>query len=259
MGTLFAALVGTILAFKFVQRFQLLEGSARAELSLNIGLKTDLFEVPSGLGNAGKRVVIETRVDIKNNSRRACCIPAVYVSARALFAIPDDSGDLEYEGLPRCGKLSAVKNVARIHHSIIQLAPDETEQFVRWDTLDHDFLGQYPVIVVNAEVFAAEFEHLGQQHYPKPQQGPLFREWVTYMESDDGIRQRYVVFDRWSPNGGECPLRPFQRYLRSPSAAGGPDLLNSEKFERVLSSVVRWSRHATVVLAAPSMGSPGEP
>jgi hypothetical protein len=259
--TALGTILSTLIIIRVAQRFQVQEGSSRAELSLNRDIFTRCIRVRSNLAASGGKLILETRVEIKNNSRRTCCIPAVYVSARALSA-GEYAAETDFYNLPECDTMSEVTNVARIAGSIIQLAPDEIARFVRWNTLDQDFVDRFPVIVLNVEAFAAELKHLGEWHYGRPwwavvaswtgvpfsNQGKYRRGWLEFMESEAGVRNTYVVFSRWLPSTeprGD-PLRPFQRYLLSPD--GKPDLPNCNRFATVLSSVVRWSGHVTVIL-----------
>jgi hypothetical protein len=267
--TAIGTILSTLIIVRIAQRFQVQEGSSRAELSLNRDIFAKCIWVRSDLSVGGEKLILETRVEIKNNSRRTCCIPAVYVSARALSAGEKYSAETDFYNLPECGVMSDINNVARIAGSIIQLAPDEIARFVRWDTLDQEFTDRFPVIVLNVEAFAAELKHLGEWHYvrswwavagsrfgvPYYSQGKYRRAWLKFMESEAGIRHTYVVFSRWLPSTeqAKAPLRPFQRYLRS--SDGKPDLPNCKCFATVLSSVVRWSGHVTVVLEHPPAGS----
>ena len=59
------------------------------------------------------------------------------------------------EELPTCDGLSNPRNVAHLENSISQLAPGETEHYVRWDRLTSAFVSTFPIIVVAAEVFGA--------------------------------------------------------------------------------------------------------
>ena len=263
--TAIGTILATLILIRVAQRFQVQEGSSRAEPSLNIDVSARSIRPQRDVAISGDTLILETRIDIKNNSRRACCIPAAYVSARVFSAGEEYTAETDFYGLAECGKLSESRNVVRPKGTVIQVAPDEIERFVRWDTLDRDFVNRFPVIVLNVEAFGAELKDLGEWHYIKPwwakfatligmpyrNQGRYRDRWLKYMGSDNGIRHGYCVFSRWQPSSEPArdALRPFQRYLRLPD--GKPDVDNSVRFAEVLSNTVRWNRTITFVLDQP--------
>lgn len=233
-----------------IRRFQTAESDARTELSLNIEVFVRVIPITESRVEAG--AILETRIDVANNSRRVCCIPAVYVMARSLVKSGLEHsylGESDFESLASCGKLSEIRNVARVQNTIVQVAPDESERFVRWDTLDQNLVDTFPVVVINVEVFGASAEFLGERHTKKGVTvGQQRLDWLQFMDQENGARHHYIVFDRWhdSKNQHIRSLRPNQRILNLPD--GGVDIRQSERFRQVLDSVVQWSRHTTVVV-----------
>lgn len=247
--TLTASIIGATIALflnRRIRTYQLLESGARADLSLNINV------LPSVLTINENTSILETRIEIQNNSRKKCCIPAVYVSARALVKKgleKDYLGESDFDKLYECGELSRIRNVAGMESTVIQLAPDEIERFVRWDTLDKSFLDQYPVVVVNVEVISVPSELIGEDHFPKFKQGKYRLEWLGFMNENGGARHTYIITSRWRPSESNInvPIKAGNRYLRLPETFE-PDIPNTQKFKPLLEQMVQWSRHVTVDL-----------
>ena len=244
LAALISAAVAILLGWQ-LRYHQVRESESRADPSLNI----DVFARVLKISEADR--ILEVRIGVKNNSRKTCCIPAVYVSARALSLTGEKhrfTGDTDFNELENCGKLSEIRNVARMENTVLQVAPDEIERFVRWDTLDAETVKSHPVIVVNVEAFSASADLIGERRY-KYKQGKYRLDWIRFMNENDRVRDTYVVFARCpvSDPKPEPPLEPGRRYLRQ--ADGKPDLENTEKFRKVLSTVVKWNRHTTVNLS----------
>jgi hypothetical protein len=242
--------LGSILAagllIYFAHRSALLEGISMTEASLNVTISARVIDGPPG----GDKI-LETQIEIQNNARRAYSIPAVYLCARALSLKQGVAGDSDFWLLPACGPLSDIKNVGRIPGSIIQVAPDEIERLVRWDPISMAFAGEFPVIVINAEVFSADVKYLGDRNRgllrSKPSVGRDRHLWLEFMKSDNYARDNYIVFGRWDPHGNEQPeLTRFQYFLKLGNQDPGLD--NSKKFRKVLPTVARWTRQITVDL-----------
>jgi hypothetical protein len=228
---------------------QLLESGARADLSLNINV------LPTVLKINDQTSILETRIEITNNSRKTCCIPAVYVSARALVRSGlegDYLGESSFTKLEECEKLSEISNVALMEKTVIQLAPDEIERFVRWDTLDESFIERYPVVVVNVEVISVPSEFIGEQHYPKFKEGKYRRDWIQFMNEGGGKRHSNIIVGRLplSDTSENLSIKPGRRCLLLPS--GEPDIENTQKFSELLEPMFQWSRHVTVSLSVAS-------
>jgi hypothetical protein len=242
--------LGALLAGWTLRKHKVRESGARTELSLNVDVTVRVLPIVEGDVDAG--VILETRVDVCNNSTRVCCVPAVYVLAHALVRTGlehDYLGESDFDNLPECGKLSEARNVAHFEGTIVQVAPDEIERFVRWDTLDQPFVEAFPVVVLNVEVFGASADDLVEDHSGKQVKSGRHRHhWIRLMDSDAGVRHKYQIFTRWRPTGHtqEQSFKPNQRALLRPD--GQYDIENSIRFKSVIDTVVQWSRHTTVDL-----------
>lgn len=285
MATLLGSLALVLVGYS-VRKFQALESEARADPSLDVVLATRVLSLPE------QRLALELRVEVKNNSRIAWALPAVYASVRPLVphgGIAHLEGTSDFEALETLGSLSEPRNLARLERSIIQLMPDETESFVRWDLISEELLVKSPVLIANVEVFGASQDLLGLQRRPPFRKGRLRESWLKYMNSDGGVRHRFIVFDRFSVvEVSDVALSPLkgaiaqlftrltstsaryigdgERCLRLPNysvgaaaAPGGFDETNTRVFWRLLQTVAQWTRHATVDLRTGYAVNDGEP
>lgn len=253
-----AAVIGAlvvILVGRRSRRFQTIESGARADLSLDVELSARVIVAPNpGMGS--HTVVLETRIEVKNSSRITGCIPSIYVSGRALIDSHLNNtyvGETDFEKLSEHPPLSGIVNVAQLQRSIFQLAPDEIERFVRWDTLDEEFVRNYPVVVMNVELFGASAEYLGEIRFPRYRKGKLRDNWIDFVGSECGARHQFILFDRWqgSSCGEESEFEVGSRYLRSVHNHAEPDVENTRRFRKVLDGLTQWSRHVTVDLLSP--------
>jgi hypothetical protein len=224
-----------------LRRYEVRERASRAQASINVSVDERLVPTRSG------QLVLEVSVSLRNVGERSWCVPAVYVSGRAL-AIGQDSHALGgFEGLPPAGPLSIPRNVARLESSIIQVGPGEEESFCRWDLLEAGFTREYPAIVLRVEVFSAASELLGVDERDTPRSD--FRgEWLRFMNGESGedlSRHKKMIIDR-APTDTQ-DVRAGQRVLLLPDS-DAVDYDGSRRFRRVLDSVVQWSRQKTVVL-----------
>lgn len=149
IATLLGSLGGLVVGYS-VRKFQRLESEARADPSLDVTLTTRVLMLPTG------QRALEIRVEVKNNSRIAWALPAVYASARPLRTrggVDQLVGTTDFDELETMGSLSEPRNVARLERSIIQLMPDETESFARWDLISEDTIAHSPILIANVEVF----------------------------------------------------------------------------------------------------------
>jgi hypothetical protein len=251
--------------------FQARESGARAEHTLNVTVDVSVIECSI----AEKKIwIVETNVAVENSGRDTVCIPAVYVSARALMdptRLGSDGAGFyhsDFESLPECGDLSIPQNVAALPSSIIQVAPGEVEHCVRWDWLGQSFVERYPVLVVNVEVFGASCQLLGHWTKGGEGEGGLRRPWLNYMRDKANANDTFhktILFTRASPalefeHGPgkldkvweERALERRRRVLLGPTSPGTKnkvDVTHSKAFGDLLDSVVQWSRQKTVVLS----------
>lgn len=237
-----------------IRHYQLSEKRDRAETSLNVDL--DVEVISCGSGDSG-RYVLETRVSVSNNGDQSACLPAIYVSARALVdrdALASGAARFynnDVDALPSCGELSAPRNIARVENSIVQLAPGETAHFVRWDTFGVPFTLEYPVIVVVVEVFGAPYGQLGFGTVPRPFKGPSRGAWLDYMngkDRKDTRRHEKIVFKRASVAlAAPDNIEIGDRVLVDP-ATDEIDLDATHKFWDILLGIFQWSRQKTIPL-----------
>jgi hypothetical protein len=234
-------------------RLQYSEAIFRNDPSLNIEVHAEIIASERRDCHGGERI-LEVRVKIVNNCRRACAIPAAYIQARSLLGSSRRQyrGQISFKQLEICDSLSKPVNSAYINNSIVQVSPDEIESFVRWDTLTEDFINTNRVLVVNVEVFATLFEHLGERHFPRFRRGRLRADWIAFMASDNEVRLHEIPFARYDPKvqGVIAGLRPYQRYLTLPGTLGEVDFENTRRFQPVLETMVQWTRHVTIDLRA---------
>jgi hypothetical protein len=243
-----AGAIGFLMLRKY--RLQQLEVESRqhkSELSLNVKVTPRVF-------HQGEEWFLEATIEVSNASAKTWCVPAVYVCARALVdkqRKADYEGKTDFDDLPACPPLSTPLNRAYLPNSIIQIAPGETEQFVRWDRLDKEFVLRFPVVVISAEVFGASAELLGEQHYPTLTRGKYRRTWLEHMAGRAQRGDCSVMFARWCTLGHQAsdPFAAGERFIQV--AQDGkllPEESASRDLRKVLDTVVQWSRQTTVDL-----------
>lgn len=240
-----------------VAQLQANESVVRAEHTLNVKVDIDVIECDT---QGGKVWVLETNVEVVNAGRDTTCVPAVYVRARALMDPErdigtDDAGfyNSDFDALPKCGALSEPRNLAALPNSIIQIAPGEVEQFVRWDWLGRRFVQKFPVLVVNVEVFGADHKLLGQWSKGGEGEGEYRQRWINYVNGPKRTDDRFhkaIAFSRASPGDSSVingPIESGQRVLLAPGTSR-IDVKRTEEFQEVLKGVIQWSRQMTIVL-----------
>ncbi|MFO0755714.1 MAG: hypothetical protein U0359_04455 [Byssovorax sp.] len=239
---------------KGLARLRIKSKRDRAEISINVDdLGVDVYNCGSG---SERRHVLETRIALKNNGDQSACIVAAYAFARTLVdrnALTDGAArvyknDL-YE-LPRCDELSEPRNLARIENSIVQLAPGEVEHFIRWDSFGSKFVEDYPVIVIGVEIFGAPYDLLGFGNFPKPFEGRLRKDWLSYMNGEsrqDKRRHETIVFSRAREASTSHNVGVGDRIILDPDTTQ-PDFGACTQFRDILKGMFQWSRQKTVPL-----------
>ena len=155
------------------------------------------------------------------------------------------------EELPTCDGLSNPRNVAHLENSISQLAPGETEHYVRWDRLTSAFVSTFPIIVVAAEVFGASYDLIGHWMLPKPDFGPKRDPWLDYMNGEgrkETPKHEAIVFARASLEDADNLITKGDRVLIYP-ISGQIDRPKTKEFHELLAGVMQWSRQETVVFS----------
>lgn len=258
LGTLLVAVVATGVVFLDVRlrRRQLRESLVRDAAALDVHVEIELFPYGLDHGADSPAAVLETRIQVKNNGQEAWSIPAVYAATRALVNRKDSVNaesrflQSDVEELPTCGKLSEPRNLARLDQSVYQVAPNETERFVRWDILGTEFIREYAVVAVHVCVVCARADLIGTGYSHTEKPGRFKDRWLDFMNGDkrkDTSRHQKIIFSRANCNWPTHGIKVGDRVLLLPDK-DEPDLDKSRDFKEVLASALRWDRHKTVVL-----------
>lgn len=262
VGTLVVACIGATLVAMDVRlrSLQIKEGSARTRTAINMDVEVDL--VPCAPGSKGKPLwVLETRVTLTNVGRDPRCIPAVYISARAMTeshkeddALSARFYEVDFNKLPRCGDLSVPRNTARIADAMSHIGPDERETLVRYDLLNSEFLEKYPVLVVAVDAFTSATTEIGTSD--DNTFGPLRNAWLDFMNGqnrDDFARHEMIVLGRTRIALNDIGVKAGERVLLQPD--GNVDMAHTKKFLPVLRSTWEHTARKTVVLHS-AIGEP---
>jgi hypothetical protein len=265
-----------ILYGRLVQRNLSTESVARAMPSVNVTVHARVLPFASQDPSDNGSCVLETRVELHNNARDTVCIPAVYVSTRPLRATKVDNirrtnereigyYTSDFFELDEHPGLSTPRNIAALPISVIQLAPDEVEHFVRWDKISRHFIETNPVAVVNVEVFGASVESLGRRYdghvYSNDSDAERMR-WLEFMKAQQGHNR--IIFGRAERqyNTSRGVIEKGERIILArkdwslehdkPNIKSDDDAIAhySMLFDDVRRSVAQWGRHTTVDLAS---------
>lgn len=195
-------------------------------------------------------LILQTKVIIKNISRVSCAIPAVYIRYHCLGGLPSQHvGRVNADFLPKWDSMGEIVNAAWVHRAVVQLGPDEIEEFVRWDTLDKASAAQVQTSIAEVDVFATTIEDIGIGIIPTSRPGRLRHRWLQFMAQDNCVRNTEVIFSRYDPEiHGEQPgLEIYQRIIVPPGSGGTVvDLDNTQTFEPILRNMLRWTRYQTL-------------
>jgi hypothetical protein len=238
---------GAVWIGRAIRLYQERESAARAALSLNVNVIPRAFK-------AGRSYVLEVIVEVRNMSRDTWCVPLCYVSARPLLEVecPSERASAitdrtrtrtRFDDLDELLPLSTQYNCALLPESIIQVAPDEVETFVRWEVLSETDVHRYPVLVVNCELFGASGQLLGEMHIPKHNLGPFRNKWLDLVNVD-GFGRDYILVRRWARGSAPSDFKERARHIVGRD--GTVDLVRSRDLKQVLESIVQWTRHVTV-------------
>jgi hypothetical protein len=239
-----AALILSSIGWK-AARLQRVESLFRSVPSLTVDV------VPSFLATSREEeMILQTKVIVKNISRVSCTIPAVYIRYHCLGAplAGRHVGRINEDQLPEWGSMGRVVNAAWVHRAVVELGPDEIEEFVRWDTVDEVSIAQAQtsVAVAVVDVFATTTRDIGGGIVPRSRPGPRRHSWIQFMAQDDCVRNNEVIFSRYDPDfHGEHPkLEIYQRVIVHPrSGRRQIDLENTRTFKRILRNMLRWTRY----------------
>jgi hypothetical protein len=226
------------------------------ELSLDIKMSTDITQRRPDLA-----AVVHVRIEIKNISKERWCIPAVYLSVRA---VPKDASmiiESEFDDLPLCDPLPdgrnicEIPNLAFVPNTIKHLSPDEIEIVTCTLQVPATFIEKHPVVALRSRIFAAGGRELG----PRYLHGNCRDDWLKFVQSEGNIRNSYCFMERWPigepPPASEEPtgIHPGRWYLvqppPQPGQQGAADLENTKRFVSVLKTINRWHQYSTINLS----------
>jgi hypothetical protein len=237
---------------KSLRRQQQLE----KELSLDLKMSTTITQRKPDLA-----MVVHVRIEIKNISKERWCIPAVFLSVRA---VPKDASmvvESEFDSLPRCEPLPdgrnicEIPNLAFVPNTIKHLSPDEIEIVTCTLQVPASFVDKHPVVALRSRVFAAGGRELG----PRYLSGNCRDQWLRFVQSEGNVRNGYCFLERW-PIGEPPPealaaagIHPGRWYLVRPQQQNGQqraaDVENTLRFAAVLKTINRWHQYATLNLS----------
>lgn len=252
LGTLIIAFVGgAILAYDVrLRRRQLRETRSRSYATLNVEFHVSVHK-KLARSSENPEWILEARIILTNASTEIFAVPAVYVHARALPEANDYSGnsartfsEADFSRLEPVDQLSEPKNVAYFPSSIWHLGPGEIDSVVRWDVLSEEFIQRYPAVIVWAEIYSVPNEFLGAAYSPDITSETRC-EWTDFMESEDRVRHRKVIFSHARKNadgvkkGDWALLEPGNDDI---------DIEASKRFRKVLANLCKTGRQTLIVL-----------
>jgi hypothetical protein len=226
------------------------------ELSLDIKMSTTITQRKPDLAT-----IVHVRIEIKNISKERWCIPAVFLSARAVPKQASMIIESEFDDLPLCDSLPDgrnicdIPNLAQVPNTIKHLSPDEIEIVTCTLQIPASFVEKHPVLALRSRIFAAGGRELG----PRYLHGNCRDEWLRFIQSDGNVRNSYCFLERWpigepiseidSPTG----IHPGRWYLVRPPQQGEQDrvadLENTLRFASVMKTINRWHQYSTLNLS----------
>lgn len=216
LGTLLLGLAGLYIGSR-LRKYQEIEAEARANLALNVDLRTRLVE-------AGQKSILEVIVDVHNVSRTTWFVPMAYVSVKSAL----DGRNIPL-GQEYC-------NVAKFTATLCQLQPDERDQFFATIVFDHEESQALAAVVVSAEVVGASAKWLGPWR--------RMMAFVDFLDAFNGARHRYCCVSR-------CATRTHKWYGRRCffTPEGSIDEEATSAYRGFLDDMMLWNRDRVVSLA----------
>lgn len=261
LGTLLVALIGVaVLAYDLRLRGrQLSEALARANANITIDLRVSIqSRARKPLTNM--EWILETRVVVNNESSQIWAIPALYIHARAAPLTSEEFrartfSEMDFANLRSCGPLSQPINIARFPKSIFWLGPGETDSVVRWDVVSGEFVREFPVIVVRAEVFSVPDALIGASYSPENDLGGRRVKWLEFMEDNGGARHRKVVVTTATEDIPRGPKKGGWAFLK----ADGDEIDREKSVEmkNILANMSKSGRQALVVFGGDAAANSG--
>jgi hypothetical protein len=216
LGTLLLGLAGLYIGSR-LRKYQEIEAEARANLALNVDLRTQVVE-------AGQNRILEVIVDVHNVSRTTWFVPMAYVFVRSAL----DGRNIPLD--------QAYCNVARFTATLCQLQPDERDQFFATIVFDYAESQALAAVVVSAEVMGASAKWLGPWR--------RMMAFVDFLDADNGARHKYLCVSR-------CATRNHKWYGRRCffESDGSIDEEATSSYRGFLDDMMLWNRERVVSLA----------
>ena len=217
LGTVLLGLAGLHIGSR-LRKYQEIEAEARANLPLNVDLRTRVVD-------AGEKRILEAIVDVHNVSRATWFVPMAYVFVKSA---------LDGSNIPLRQKYC---NVARFTATLCQLQPDERDQFFTTIVFDRAESQAIAAVVVSSEVVGASAKWLG----PWRRRMMAF---VDFLDKDDGTRHKYCCISR-------CATKNHKWYGRRCFFApdGSIDEEATSSYRGLLDDMMLWNRERVVSLA----------
>lgn len=175
LGTVLIAISALYVGNK-IRKYQELEAEARASLALNVAIDAKTHEV------AGKKV-IELIVEVHNVSRKSWYVPMAYFFLSNTLS----KNEIAIE--------SHNRNLADYGITLCKLQPDERDMFFRQIVLNEETAAKNPIITVTVELVGASDKYLDQKKERM--------NFISFMNSDDGIRHGYLCISRCKDENSE--------------------------------------------------------
>jgi hypothetical protein len=216
LGSLLLGFSGIYIGSR-LRKFQEMEARARANLALNVELRSRVV-------NAGDREVLEVVIEVHNVSRTTWFVPMAYLFVRSAVGGKDN--------IPI---QRSRRNLADYTASLCQLQPDEKDQFFATLVFPVPDSPIPPAVVVTAEVVGTSERWLGP-HKEKMR-------FVNFMQEYDGSRHNYYCI-------GRCNAPKHKWYGRRIfiEPDGSMDSRATEMYRGLLDDVMLWSREMVVAL-----------
>jgi hypothetical protein len=216
LGSLLLGFAGLYIGAK-LRKYQELEAQARANLALNVDLRTRVV-------CAGSSRILEMVIDVHNVSRSTWIVPMAYLFVRPALGTEKDIP----LGREQC-------NVAKYTATLPQLQPDEREQFFATVLFDSEDIRGLAAVVVSAEIVGAPERWLGSER--------SMLKFVDFMEEDNGARHNYFCIARGASKGERWYGK--RCFIRRDKAV---DSEATSRYRGLLDDMMLWNREKVVSL-----------
>lgn len=219
LGSLLLGFAGLYIGAK-LRKYQEMEAQARANLALNVDLRTRLV-------CAGDNRILEMIIDVHNVSRSTWIVPMAYLFVRpALGGAKDIALDRES------------RNAAKYPATLTRLQPDEREQFFATALFTPEDISEFSAVVVKAETVGAPERWLG------PERAML--KFVDFMEEAKGARHNYYCIARCEDRENKLyGKRCFVKDDAARTVDDGPTFI----YRGLLDDMMLWSRERVISLS----------